>query len=91
MCGRYAIFRRDDVIARAFRVQQILGEERAPSWNVAPMQGIRVVLERTPREEPEGDPVRQLRRARECASPIWPHLEWADSSERRNTEGCWRP
>jgi putative SOS response-associated peptidase YedK len=37
MCGRYASFRRDDEIARALMVQQILGDERDPSWNVAPM------------------------------------------------------
>ena len=71
MCGRYASFRRDDEIARALMVQQILGEERGPSWNVAPMQGIRVVLERPPREEPDGAPVRQLRRVRWGLVPSW--------------------
>ena len=71
MCGRYASFRRDDEIARALMVQQILGEERDPSWNVAPMQGIRVVLERPPREEPDGAPVRQLRRVRWGLVPSW--------------------
>ena len=71
MCGRYASFRRDDEIARALMVQQILGEERDPSWNVAPMQGIRVVLERPPREEPDGVPVRQLRRVRWGLVPSW--------------------
>ncbi len=71
MCGRYASFRRDDEIARAFMVQQILGEDRGPSWNVAPMQGIRVVLERPPREEPDGAPVRQLRRVRWGLVPSW--------------------
>ena len=71
MCGRYANFRRDDEIARAFMVQQILGEERGPSWNVAPMQGIRVVLERPPREEPDAATVRQLRRVRWGLVPSW--------------------
>lgn len=71
MCGRYASYRRDDEIARAFLVQQILAEERPPSWNVAPMQGVRIVLERAPREEPEGDPVRTLRRVRWGLVPSW--------------------
>src|SRR5665647_3728218 len=71
MCGRYASFRRDDEIARAFLVQQILTEERPPSWNVAPMQGVRIVLERAPREEPEGDPVRALRQVRWGLVPSW--------------------
>ncbi|OIQ87996.1 putative SOS response-associated peptidase YedK [mine drainage metagenome] len=71
MCGRYASFRRDDEIARALMVQQILGEERDPSWNVAPMQGIRVVLERPPREEPDAPPVRQMRRVRWGLVPSW--------------------
>lgn len=71
MCGRYASFRRDDEIARALMVQQILNEERGPSWNVAPMQGIRVVLERPPREEPDAAPVRQMRRVRWGLVPSW--------------------
>jgi putative SOS response-associated peptidase YedK len=52
-------------------VQQILSEERPPSWNVAPMQGVRIVLERAPREDTEGVPVRALRRVRWGLVPSW--------------------
>lgn len=31
MCGRYASFRQDDVLARYFEVQQLLNEVRPPS------------------------------------------------------------
>ncbi|GEA89236.1 SOS response-associated peptidase family protein [Cellulomonas cellasea] len=65
MCGRYASARRDADIAGALAVQEIVDEETAPSWNVAPQQDICVVLERTPRGAPEdAEPVRQLRRVR---------------------------
>lgn len=36
MCGRYASARRD---------AEIVGEKAEPSWNVAPQQDIRVVLQ----------------------------------------------
>ena len=48
MCVRYASARRD---------AEIVGEEAEPSWNVAPQQDIRVVLERAPREAPEASAV----------------------------------
>ena len=71
MCGRYASARRDADIASAFKVGEIVGEETGPSWNVAPMQDIRVVLERAPRHAPEAVPVRQLRRVRWGLVPAW--------------------
>ncbi|MBB2921463.1 SOS response-associated peptidase [Cellulomonas cellasea] len=72
MCGRYASARRDADIAGALAVQEIVDEETPPSWNVAPQQDIRVVLERTPRGAPEdAEPVRQLRRVRWGLVPAW--------------------
>jgi putative SOS response-associated peptidase YedK len=71
MCGRYASARRDADIASSFAVQEIVGDETGPSWNVAPMQDIRVVLERAPRDDPDAQPIRQLRRVRWGLVPAW--------------------
>ena len=57
--------------AGAFGVAEIVGEETGPSWNITPMQDIRVVLERAPRQAPEAAPVRQLRRVRWGLVPAW--------------------
>jgi putative SOS response-associated peptidase YedK len=53
MCGRFASTQTDAELVRAFRVEEVVGEQLAPSYNVAPTQPVRAVLERTPREEPE--------------------------------------
>jgi putative SOS response-associated peptidase YedK len=71
MCGRYASARRDADLAGAFRVSELVGDDSGPSWNVAPMQPIRVVLERPPRDQPEATPLRQLRRVRWGLVPSW--------------------
>jgi len=60
MCGRYANARRDDQLAQYFHVAEFVGPELAPSWNVAPTQDVRAVLER----EEHDQAVRQLRTLR---------------------------
>ena len=67
MCGRYAITRRDDELADQYRVDQILGEAPGPSWNVAPTDPVRIVLERVEEERPQ----RQLRTVRWGLVPSW--------------------
>lgn len=67
MCGRYANARRDDELARHFHVAELLGEDLGPSWNVAPTQDVRVVLER----EEAGHVARQLRTVRWGLVPSW--------------------
>jgi len=49
----------------------VVGEQLPPSWNVAPTQEVRAVLERTPRDIPDADPVRQLRTVRWGLVPSW--------------------
>lgn len=71
MCGRYVNSRGDDELRAEFRVVSILGEQLDPSWNVAPTQNVRAVLDRTPRAEPDGAPVRQLRSLRWGLVPSW--------------------
>lgn len=48
MCGRYASFREAQALADEFEIQVIdpVAAELPPSWNVAPTQAVRVVLER---------------------------------------------
>ena len=47
------------------------GELTTPSWNVAPTQRVPVVLERRPRDRPDGDPERTVRGARWGLVPGW--------------------
>ena len=48
MCGRYASFREAQALADEFEIQVIdpVAAELPPSWNIAPTQAVRVVLER---------------------------------------------
>lgn len=71
MCGRYANARRDADLVGAFGIEDVVGDEPPPSWNVAPTDDVRVVLERAPREEPEERPARQLRTVRWGLVPSW--------------------
>lgn len=71
MCGRYANSRGDSELRAEFGVESVVGEQLDPSWNVAPTQQVRAVLDRTPRADPEGDPVRQLRSLRWGLVPSW--------------------
>jgi Uncharacterized conserved protein len=45
MCGRFALFADDDELVSLFDVDLLLGEH-APSFNVAPSQEVRVVMDR---------------------------------------------
>jgi putative SOS response-associated peptidase YedK len=71
MCGRYVNSRLDADIASAFQVDEVVGDELPPSWNIAPTQQARVVLERAPRETTDAEPVRQLRTIRWGLVPSW--------------------
>ncbi len=71
MCGRFASTQSDAELRDAFRVTEVVGDELGPSYNVAPTQAVRVVLERSPRGEPGAVPVRQLRTARWGLVPSW--------------------
>lgn len=87
MCGRFANSSTDQDLVAAFAVAETVGDELPPSWNVAPTQQVRVVLDRLPRSsrhDPDpgtGDdddaaagtagPVRQLRSVRWGLVPSW--------------------
>jgi putative SOS response-associated peptidase YedK len=67
MCGRYASIRSDSDLLRDFAVASVVDEPPPPSWNVAPTQSARVVLERLVDDEPD----RQLRTLRWGLVPSW--------------------
>lgn len=50
MCGRFALFADDDELVSLFDVDLLLGEH-SPSFNVAPSQDVRVVMDRLVDEE----------------------------------------
>ncbi|WP_146843277.1 SOS response-associated peptidase [Cellulomonas composti] len=71
MCGRYASFREDQALADEFAIATVADDVRLlpPSWNVAPTDGVRMVVERADRET--GEITRQLRVARWGLVPSW--------------------
>jgi putative SOS response-associated peptidase YedK len=83
MCGRYASFREAQDLADAFAVRpEAIAEDALllpPSWNVAPTDAVRVVVEREPKPDagaqhtadPPSDPERSLRLARWGLVPSW--------------------
>src|SRR5699024_9751873 len=52
MCGRYASFREAQALADAFDVEEIteLARELPASYNVAPTEGVRIVVDRVPKD-----------------------------------------
>lgn len=70
MCGRYASSRRDIELTSELQVDSVVGEELPASWNVAPTQPARVVLERIG-DGPVTRPERQLRSLTWGLIPSW--------------------
>jgi SOS response associated peptidase (SRAP) len=72
MCGRYSSTKPDSDIAKEFKVEAVVGEEPEASWNVAPTQIRRVVLEHAPRDaDVKNAAPRVLRSARWGLVPPW--------------------
>ncbi len=71
MCGRFASTQTDAELLDVFKAVDVVGEQLPPSYNVAPTQPVRVVLERPHRDAPEDTPVRQIRTVRWGLVPSW--------------------
>ncbi|PJI94560.1 SOS response-associated peptidase [Luteimicrobium subarcticum] len=77
MCGRYASFRETQDLADAFAIDAALVDDRArelaPSWNVAPTDDVRIVVERGRKQDDgtTGPVERSLRVARWGLVPSW--------------------
>ncbi|WP_046471111.1 SOS response-associated peptidase [Allosalinactinospora lopnorensis] len=67
MCGRYVSARNDHQLQLSFDTDERVGEHLAPSWNIAPTQTVRVILE----EAEDGGTVRRLRNVRWGLLPVW--------------------
>jgi putative SOS response-associated peptidase YedK len=70
MCGRYVSVAADADLVTEFDVEQIIDENPGPSWNIAPTDPVRVVVQRAPHG---GDATaqRQLRTVRWGLVPSW--------------------
>jgi putative SOS response-associated peptidase YedK len=71
MCGRYVNVASTDDLTDEFDVEETVGEDLPPSYNIAPTDPIRAILQRTPRGEKNAAPVRQLRTVRWGLVPSW--------------------
>ena len=69
MCGRYAATRPDEELSSLYGAA-VVGEPLRPSWNVAPTQPVRVVLEHAPKDTPDAVD-RQIRTVRWGLVPGW--------------------
>ncbi|HVW81378.1 MAG TPA: SOS response-associated peptidase [Mycobacteriales bacterium] len=67
MCGRYASTRRDGDLLRDFQVASVVDDPPEPSWNLAPTDPARVVLDRMVSNQPD----RQLRTLSWGLVPSW--------------------
>lgn len=69
MCGRYVSSASTADLTAEFDVEEVIGDDLDPSWNVAPTDPVRMVVERHHSESTQ--PVRQLRTARWGLVPSW--------------------
>ena len=72
MCGRYVSSASTATLVDEFDVEEVVGDQPLPSWNVAPTDPVRAILQRPPKEPTErAEPVRQLRTLRWGLVPSW--------------------
>lgn len=72
MCGRYAASRSAADLVEEFGVAVAhVGEGLEADYNVAPTKDVYAVLERTPKDEPQAPPQRELRVVRWGLVPSW--------------------
>ncbi len=71
MCGRYVSVAADSDLVSEFDVEEVLDDEPGQSWNVAPTDPVRVIVQRQPRNASAPNEVRQLRTAHWGLVPSW--------------------
>jgi putative SOS response-associated peptidase YedK len=72
MCGRYVNVASTADLAREFDVEEVIGEDLAPSWNIAPTDPVRAIMKRRRHgHTADTTPVRQLRTVRWGLIPNW--------------------
>jgi putative SOS response-associated peptidase YedK len=71
MCGRYVNVASTSDLIEEFDVDEAVGDDVPPSWNVAPTDPVRIVVERHPTTNRDTTPVRQLRTVQWGLLPSW--------------------
>jgi putative SOS response-associated peptidase YedK len=71
MCGRFVNVAGGRELVEAFEAEEVIGPELAPSWNIAPTDPVRLIVERRPRQGGPTDAVRQVRTAYWGLVPSW--------------------
>jgi putative SOS response-associated peptidase YedK len=64
MCGRFVLDRKTSDLVALFDIDVEGAILPGPSWNIAPTQQVRVVIDSLPKGTDEGEPVRRLESAR---------------------------
>ncbi|MDT4892385.1 MAG: hypothetical protein QOE97_1420 [Pseudonocardiales bacterium] len=71
MCGRYVNVATTSDLVDEFDVDEVLDDELPPSWNVAPTDRVRAIVKRTPRQDRDAPPRRELHTVRWGLVPSW--------------------
>jgi len=72
MCGRYVNVASNADLTDEFDVEEVVGDDPGPSWNVAPTDPVRVIVERPPKEkDAPAATTRQIRTVRWGLVPNW--------------------
>ncbi len=72
MCGRYANSTDTAGLYGAFEIDEVIGDDLPPSWNIAPTDEVRAVVQRKPRsDDDDAATLRQLRTVRWGLVPSW--------------------
>ena len=73
MCGRYANSADTPSLYGSYGLDEVIGDDLPPSWNIAPTDAVRGVVRRTSRSTEEDGPaqVKQLRTLRWGLVPSW--------------------
>ena len=71
MCGRYANTKSGDELGAYFEADEVDDVAMPPSWNIAPTQQVPVVVDRVPKDDPDGMPSRLVTAARWSLVPRW--------------------
>lgn len=71
MCGRYANTKSGEELGAYFEADEVDDVAMPPSWNIAPTQNVPIVVDRVPKDDPEGMPSRLVTSARWSLVPRW--------------------
>jgi len=71
MCGRYATTKSGEELGAYFEADEVDAVAMPASWNIAPTQQVPIVVDRLPKDDPEGVPSRFVTSARWSLVPRW--------------------